>query len=38
LVILSRGGKKIGINFSGKGFTKAYDDMAAENTRLGSVN
>lgn len=37
VVIVSRTGQKVGINFSSAGFSKAYDAMVGENTRLASA-
>ena len=38
VVIVSRTGQKVGINFSGAGFSKAYDEMVKENTRLATAS
>lgn len=36
VVIVSRTGQKVGIGFSAAGFSKAYEEMVKENTRMGA--
>ncbi|MBT9372213.1 invasion associated locus B family protein [Rhizobium sp. CSW-27] len=36
VVIVSRTGQKVGIGFSAAGFSKAYDEMVKENTRMSA--